>query len=216
MKKKRRPGSPSSPMQIALRRADARSRERDPAAWGIDATQLELGANREVEISIAAGGKVGRARRADIFDLFLARGKLSAAAHGAVRRLQDDMAVLHRTLAGGGEFTPRVDRSLTPTAFSERRLRAAHRIDEALSLAGPASARIVAALCEADVVLGRAGAWRAVVERESGERLADGQSAVLRMACDNLAGAYGLIDRGRGRAGRDRAEPPAERPGTPQ
>jgi hypothetical protein len=35
-----------------------------------------------------------------------------------------------------------------------------------------------------------------VVERESGERLADAQGAVLRAACENLAGAYAALDRG--------------------
>jgi hypothetical protein len=47
-------------------------------------------------------------------------------------------------------------------------------------------------------VEGRAEDWRAVVERETGERLADAQGAALRAACENLAGAYRLLD-GRGR-----------------
>ena len=36
-----------------------------------------------------------------------------------------------------------------------------------------------------------------VVARETGEGLADAQGAILRVACENLAGAYGLLNRGR-------------------
>jgi len=186
-------------MAIARRRAAERARDRDPGAWGIDGDQLRLDANRFVETRTDPAGRIGRARRADVFDLFLARGKLSGAGHAAVRRLQDDMAILHRTLSGGGEFGPKIDRSRRPAAFSERRGAAGLRIDAALGLAGCASARLISALCEAEVVLGQPRGWRAVVERETGERLADAQGAILRLACENLAGAYGLIDRNRGR-----------------
>ena len=46
-------------------------------------------------------------------------------------------------------------------------------------------------------VLGRSADWRNVVERETGETLPDAQGAILRMACENLAGAYGSADRAR-------------------
>ncbi|MDQ2861043.1 MAG: hypothetical protein M3T55_10045, partial [Pseudomonadota bacterium] len=52
------------------------------------------------------------------------------------------------------------------------------------------------------VVLGRTADWRAVVARESAERLPDAQGAVLRAACENLAGAYAAMDRGREKAPR--------------
>jgi hypothetical protein len=61
-------------------------------------------------------------------------------------------------------------------------------------MAGPSSARLLSALCEPEVVLGRGAEWRVIVERETGETLADAQGAALRMACENLAGAYRMLE----------------------
>jgi hypothetical protein len=113
-----------------------------------------------------------------------------------VRRLQADIAALHRTSEGVTDFRPRVDASRRPDAFGDHRRRAGARVEAALRLSGAASAALLAALCEADVVLGRSGDWRAVVLRETGETLPDAQGAILRAACENLAGAYRTLDRG--------------------
>jgi hypothetical protein len=126
-----------------------------------------------------------------------ARGRLGAKALEAVRRLQEDIARLHRTGMGGVRYEPRVDQSISPQGYSDSRLRAGARIERVLRLAGPASARLLAALCEPALVAGRAEDWREVVRRETGEGLADAQGALLRMACDNLAGAYEIVDRSR-------------------
>ena len=192
-------------MQIALRRAEERERERladrEPEQWGVDAAGLQLPANETVSIGSDAAGRITRARRQDVFDLFRGRGKLSAQAHGAVRRLQDDIAILHRTVSGGADYSPRVDRSRSPETFTDTRHRASLRIEAALGLSGPASARLLGALCEADAALGPSTDWRMLVKRATGETLPDAQGAILRGACENLAGAYAMIDRGRGRAG---------------
>ncbi len=188
---------PADPAEIARRRAEARARDRDPAQWGIDGQAMALSANAAVVTEARPGGGVARARRQDVFDLFLARGKLSHGAYDAVRRLQDDIAVLHRTIVGGGDLAPRVDRSRNPQGFSEVRHRAGLRIEAALGLAGPASARLLSALCEPDIIHGRGADWRDVVARETTERLPDAQGAILRVACENLAGAYAVVDRGR-------------------
>jgi len=199
MSRKRKAVRPSDPLEIARRRAIERARERDPANWGFDGETLALAANADVTAQLDGAGRPVRAKRQDIFDLLQARGRLSAQALTAVRRLQDDIACLHRTAMGGVNYAPRVDRSMDPQGFSDARRRAGVRIEAALSLAGPISARLLAALCEAEVVAGRAADWRAVVEREAGETLPDAQGAILRMACENLAGAYSMIDRARGR-----------------
>jgi len=197
MARKHRTARPASPEEIARRRAAERERQRDPAAWGVDAAAMTgLAANAAVETRADAAGRIVRAQRADVFELLRTRGTLSPAGYDAVRRLQDDMAVLHRTHAGGGDYSPRVDRARDPQAFTDIRHRAGVRIRAALSLSGAASAGLLAALCEADVVLGRPGEWREVVARETGERLPDAQGAVLRVACENLAGAYRAVDRG--------------------
>jgi hypothetical protein len=198
MARKRRTTGPSDPLAIARRRAAERAREsaiaRDPAQWGVNAAALELPANDAVEVRPDPARGAARVSRADIFERFRANGGLGQGAHDAVRRLQDDIAVLHRTQAGGGDFAPRIDRSIDPQSFTDARRRAGARIEVALALAGAASARLLVALCEPDVVLGRAADWRAVVAKETGERLPDAQGAVLRAACENLAGAYARVD----------------------
>ena len=199
MARKRKTARPADPMAIARRRAAERAAGRDPAGWGLNAEALDLPANAAVSPCPGSTGRRLSMRRQDVFDRFAARGALAPAAHAAVRRLQDDIAVLHRTIAGGGDASPRIDRSRDPQSFTDARRRAGQRIETALTLTGPASARLLAALCESDVVLGRTADWRAVVARESAERLPDAQGAVLRAACENLAGAYAAMDRGWGR-----------------
>ncbi len=206
MARKRNVRGPADPMDIARRRAA----ERDPANWGLDPAALKLPANADVETRPGAGRKLLRARRVDVFDLFAARGRLSPLAVGAVRRLQADVALLHRTLSAGIDLAPRVDRSRREDPFAGERLAAGERIAAVLALTGTASAQVLRALIEDDVVLGQAGRWRGIVERESGEALAEAQGAVLRAACDNLAGAYAALDRQRRRAGP--ANPSAESP----
>ncbi len=194
MKAKRRARKPADPMAIARRRAAERLAARDPGAWGVDAAALALPANAEVEASRTRAGEV-RARRRDVFDTLHARGALTGQARDAVRRLQADIAVLHRTETSGRELTPKVDASRRPDDINARRLAAGERIAAALRLTGPASAHLLSALAEAETALGHAADWRAVVQRLTGETLADAQGAVLRAACDNLAGAYLALDR---------------------
>jgi hypothetical protein len=189
---------PSAPDAIARRRGLARTGDRPAEDVGVDARALKLPANADIDARRGAGGKVVRARRQDVFDLMAARGRLGAQALGAVRRLQGDMATLHRTVGGSYDFAPRVDGQGEPQGFADARLRAGERLRRALDLAGPASARLLVALCEPATVLGAALDWRAVVERETGEVLADAQGAVVRLACENLAGSYQRLDGGRG------------------
>ena len=190
-------------MQIALRRAAERERERlidgNPEQWGVDDAALVLPANEMVSIDSDRAGRTTRARRQDVFDLLKGRGKLSAGAHDAIRRLQDDIAILHRAVSGGADYSPRVDRSRSSETFTDMRHRASSRVEAALGLSGPASARLLGALCEADAALGPPIEWRSLVRRETGETLSDAQAAILRGACENLAGAYAIIDRGQGR-----------------
>ncbi len=186
-------------MVIARRRAAERLADLEPATWGLNAQALDLEANAGL-VSSGAAGEALRIRRHDVFDRFLARGSLAQGAHDAVRRLQDDIAILHRAMAGGGGFAPRVDRQPDPQHFTDARRRAGLRIQAVLDHTGASSARLLSALCEPDIVLGRTADWRAVVARQTAERMAEAQGAVLRVACENLAGAYAIIDRQR-RAG---------------
>jgi hypothetical protein len=178
MARRRKTHGPATPVDIARRRQEAR----DGA--------LALAVNAAVRVETDHVGRVTRARRQDVFDLFQSRGKLGSDAYQAVRRLQDDIAILHRVAMGGGDIAPRVDRSRTIDGFSDTRLAAGERIDAVLTRSGAASAQLLVALCEPAVISGRGADWRDVVTRITGERLPDAQGAILRVACENLAGAY--------------------------
>ena len=167
----------------------------------MDGPALVLPANQTVSVDSDLAGRVTRARRQDIFDLMKGRGKLSNEAHEAIRRLQNDVAILHRAVGGRADYSPRVDTSRSSETFTDVRHRASLRVEAALERSGPASARLLGALCESGAALGPAIDWRLLVLRETGETLPDAQAAVLRGACENLAGAYAIIDRGRRKAG---------------
>ena len=186
---------PSSPAAVAARKVAERKRARDPATWGVDGEAMALVVNADVEARSDLAGRTVRARRLDAFDVLGARGALSAGALNAARRLQNDVAILHRAAGGVAAYAPRIDRSPESDAVSLARHRAGLRIEAALARAGPVSARLITALIEPAAALGRIPDWREVVRRETGERLPDAQSAALRAACENLAAAYAALDK---------------------
>jgi hypothetical protein len=180
---RRRKAKPADPLALALRRAA----ERDPAAWGLDRAALALPANADVEAKPAPGQGL-RARRRDVFDRLLVGPALDA-----VRRLQRDLAIAHALAGGVATYGERIDRGPCDDPALDARLRAGERVRRVLVLSGPASARLLKGFLDGASAL--PPDWRAVVERETGERLADAQGAVLRAACANLAGAYVALDR---------------------
>ncbi|HXV00531.1 MAG TPA: hypothetical protein VG166_08530 [Caulobacteraceae bacterium] len=184
---------PADPLTLARRRAAEREAARDPANWGLGRAALDLPRNADVLTRPDPAGRPARAHRQDVFDLLLARGRLGAAAFDAVRRLQDDIALLHRFAGGVASYAPRIDASPAPGGPSEARRRAGRQMESALGLCGPASARLLAALLE-PAALGRGPDWRAVVTRECAEPNPEAQGAIVRQACENLAGAYALLD----------------------
>jgi hypothetical protein len=191
----RRRTRPADPLAIAQRRAAERTQSREPASWGLDREIFRLPANAEVEMRTDPAGRPVRARRLDVFDLLFTRGRLSQGALDAVRRLQADMASLHAQAGGVAAYAEHIDRSRSGCGLDERRLRAGRRAAKVRALTGSASARLLTLLCEAGAALGQGGDWRDLVRRETGERLADAQGAVLRAACENLAEAYAILDR---------------------
>ena len=195
MSRRRRRTRAADPLAIARRHAAEREKARDPANWGLDRDALGLAANTGVETRVDPAGRLMRARRQDVFDVFFNRGRLSQAALNAVRRLQADIALLHALAGGVAAYAERVDRSLADENLPDARHQAGRRVSAALSLAGPANARLLLAVCEAEAALGRTADWRALVERETGERLADAQGAILRAAGENLAGAFAILYR---------------------
>lgn len=189
----RKRARPSDPITLARRREAERAADRDPQAWGVDRAALNLAVNADVEAGSVPGEQRLSARRRDVFERLLS-GQRGHIALAAVRRLQTDLAVRHTGSGGVARYAPRIDASPADDPFAERRLRAGARARRVLSRTGTASARLLLALIEPDAALGQGVAWRAVVERETGERLADAQAGALRAACVNLAEAYAELE----------------------
>ncbi|HEY1561894.1 MAG TPA: hypothetical protein VGF71_13580 [Caulobacteraceae bacterium] len=187
---------PADPLTIARRREAQRLADRDPRTWGVDPISLGLAANADIEARADVCGHGLRAQRRDVFERLLG-GQQGNAALAAVRRLQADLAARHAGCGGVARYAARIDAGPAEDPFAERRLRAGGRARRVLSLTGTASARLLLALMEPDAALGKRPDWRAVVERETGERLADAQAGALRAACVNLAEAYADLDRSR-------------------
>ena len=195
MARRRTKARPADPTVSARLRAEERERARDPATWGLDREALRLNANADVQTRADHGGTVMRARRHDVFDLMVARGRLSQAAFDALRQLQNDVARLHAMAGGVSAYAERIDRSGLDQSTTDARRRSSERINAMLALAGPANARLLLAICESAAALGPSMTWRALVERETGEHLADAQGAILRAACENLAEASAMLRR---------------------
>jgi hypothetical protein len=195
MSRRPRRTRPADPLVIAQRRAAERLAERNPESWGVDRAALALPANADVEAGAAGGGRRHTACRRDAFDRLLAAERGEALT--AVRRLQADIAARHMRPGGVAPYAERVDAGPAEDPFADKRLRAGERLRQVLVHTGAASARLLVALVEPAAALGQVGDWRTVVERESGERLADAQAGALRAACLNLAAAYAAFDRGR-------------------
>jgi hypothetical protein len=187
---------PSDPLTIARRREAERLTDRDPQTWGVDQASLSFAANADVQVKIDQRGRRSLVCRRDIFERLLS-GDRGAVALAAVRRLQADLAARHVGCGGVARYAARIDAGPANDPFAERRLLAGARAGRVLSLTGTTNARLLLALIEPDAALGRGVDWRAVVERETGERRADAQAGVLRAACFNLAEAFAALDRSR-------------------
>lgn len=70
-----------------------------PGAWGVNEAALDMKANSDVELRFNPSVDGKRRTRQDVFALLYFRpgSRMGDAAYAAVRRLQEDMAILHRT-----------------------------------------------------------------------------------------------------------------------
>ena len=196
MAKRRKRHAPCDPAEAARRAAENR---RNPGAWGVNDDALKLDSNADVSDQAETRNKVRRVTRFDIFHLLHARNELEPGQLNAIRRLQEDIAILHRTAGTAGPSTP-IRTASQSDAFALSRLKAGERVDSARQRTGAHSWRILEALCEPLIVEGRLNNWRAVVQRVTGEEYHMAQSALVKAAAYNLAGAYEAIDGMRKRA----------------
>lgn len=197
-KRNRRMRKPLDPAEIARRLAEVR---RNPELWGPNEDALKLVANADVQDTASTRDKVRRVQRFDCFHVFHARGELPQHALAAVRRLSDDIAVLHRT-SGAQGTGPKVQNSTKTTGLSHSQILAGQRISDVSGMTGAHSWAILQALIERPAIMGdNLNNWRAVVQDLTGEHNHMAQGALVKAAAMNLAGAYSAIDQGERRAG---------------
>lgn len=219
-KRNRRKNRPCDPAEAARRLAEIRSR---PDLWGTNDEALGLASNVNVVMTPETRNKAKRVQRFDVFGLLNARKdrdgvpELPTAHLDAVRRLEKDIAILHRTRGAAGTGI-RIANTNTAEGFAKARILAGKRISDVSDKTGALSWAILQALCEAPAVVGdlkpptlvdrdeegkiicRTSNWRSIVHKATGERNHMAQAALVKMAAANLAGAYQAIDQGERRS----------------
>jgi hypothetical protein len=177
----------------------AAANDANPAKWGINREALSLVANKGVKADRKAPRNAPRSRRFDWCALLVQRRVLEPSHVACVDRLVADIAERF-ALGGSGEAGEKVDCVSAPhkrSGINDARLFALERIEAVLMMTGPASARLLLALCEPAATRGDGALkdYRAVVRRQTGEIDAKRQIGHIRAACDNLREAYDSIDR---------------------
>lgn len=220
--------SPEEAVRIRIRHARTAKEEASRArvlkisisapAEGPNTLALALESNADVEVDRDAGYKT-RAMRWDVFELMHQRNPkppapqtFPLAYHTAVRRFQDDLAILYDTQGGHastmtGNTTPDPLQAWLSSDFSIRRVLAAVRlsgrpaspegasaVQGVLGLMKRWEARLLLALSLPDVVEGRRVNWHDTVRTLTGETRRIAQGDLVKAACRSLAAAYGRID----------------------
>lgn len=185
-----------------------------PKDWGgIDPAAMGMPSNSDVTADRDFSGRVSRAMRYDVFSLlfYTPQSRLAPTSYDAVRRLQADMAILHRTqgamdvqrTTGSGQTGAL---AVVTEDFSITRVLAGKRVEQALHgwhrpgdgmwVAGmePWAARLIRDLCEPEIINGQRQNWHAVVTRHTGEMDRHERGKIVRTACDDLAESYRRID----------------------
>jgi hypothetical protein len=202
---------PVDPAVVALSEAEKRG---DPAKWGVNEDNLRLAANSEVTVEGETRTNVKRAMRWDVFAMMLSRKAITRAAHDAIRRLQRDLAILHRTQGASDAIRTIGSIAPDPGGMSVTRIEAGERIRYAIARLPTWQARMLIELAGVEAVDGRSLAdplvclhtdgptiirssepnWQKIVRRHTGEinrlRMADR----LREAAEALASTYVEID----------------------
>jgi hypothetical protein len=141
----------------------------------------------DLQITTAPGHYIVAIQRLDVFELLLQRKAITTEQHGAVRRLEHDIAL------SLGEERPeasldRVDTTSLGQNINGTMIDAGGRVKVILANCGPVSAQLLDALLKPqEAIFTR---WRVTVERVTRETRAEAQTAAIRAACSNLAEAY--------------------------
>jgi hypothetical protein len=144
--------------------------EPPPAQWGVNEDALDMEANADVELRFNPSVDGKRRTRQDVFALLYFRpgSRMSDHAYAAARRLQEDMAILHRTQGACDAIRTAGQNQTGALAvvtedFALARVHAGERIDRVLdgyrdahgvwhpSGMKPWAASLIRALCEQQI-----------------------------------------------------------------
>lgn len=172
-----------------------------PSEWGWNENALALPANDDVETRQDRDVDGKRRVRYDIFArLYYREGsRLSTPAYDAVRRLQSDMAVLHRTQGASDAIRtagPAQTGALAMVSedFCRARVLAGDRVDDALTGMVVWCSKLIRELCEVEAIRGATPNWQAIVQKHTGERRHLAKYDHVRTAANDLAESYRRID----------------------
>ncbi len=194
MSRRRGRNRPSSPQEIAARRAEARADaaaedrrvSRTPGEWGISADIVALPSSCDVDVIAGNRGRLIHAKRSDPFDLLHSGGGLSDHQHMAARRLFRDWCLRAGVRDHERRVMEKVDETARIGLVNDAMIDAAKRIEAALSSIGIENSRILRALIAPMVDSGAVIVWRGTVQRITGETERHAQGSVVRRACENL------------------------------
>lgn len=166
---------------------DPAAAERQRAATRAEVERLEaMGA----EVNLGADGKILSAWRSNVFTVLLRSGAITQNHHHAAMRLAEDWAIW-KGLAGSRNPGVFVDGGAgSAELVTDAMIVAGRRVAKALDAIGPLDGSLLTAFMVATVEEDRPMAWRGIVERQTGIRARDGQSAAVRMALENLRQVY--------------------------
>ena len=162
---------------------DPAASERRKAETRAEVERLEaMGA----EVNLGSDGKILSAWRSNVFTVLLRSGAINQNHHHAAMRLAEDWAIW-KGLAGSRGSTVQVDGGAgSAELVSDAMIQAGRRVARALAAVGPLDASLLSAFMVASVEEDRPMQWRGIVERVTGIRSRDGQSAAVRMGLENL------------------------------
>ena len=166
---------------------DPAAAERQRAETRAEVERLEaMGA----EVNLGPDGKILSAWRSNVFTVLLRSGAINQNHHHAAMRLAEDWAIW-KGLAGARNPGVFVDGGAgSAELVTDAMIVAGRRVAKALDAIGPLDATLLTAFMRATVEEDRPMAWRGIVERQTGIRARDGQSAAVRMALENLRQVY--------------------------
>ncbi len=203
-KSKSKPYDPAAAALDGARQREAeRARRKDPGSWGVANDTVALAEPEQVEAHTSKAKREVFAKRLDPFQSLYSRGGLSIDQHRAANRLFRDWCQSKgiKTDDARPVLDPFAREPAPPRGPSDlvnvAMMDAHDRYEAALKAVGPGQAIILRELTTPAVMCGSLVIWRGVVERLTGETMAQVQAAVVRRACEDLRLVYEMIDASR-------------------